>query len=493
MNRLVTEGDRVYIEFCVKCEQHQWCTQHNSAKYLNYFNQCKAELQRFRSELRVLANEIPPKLAKTYHLRPEGEVKVVPGKLAFPRLGAFEVYYRGTVLFSKLESGLWPRPDLLCESLAKLQEELQRKADEAQARKQRKLSKGHKRRHKRKNGPVASSRTTPSRTLKSSHEPFRQAAKRPQTSKPRYRSAKRSRSPKSTTKGEFSGFSNVNYSKGSGLRRSSSSDRSVKQVQDEGVQADRFEARDVAKDFEDRDVWGHAEGKAEVWNLEEEQQPRFIQPERPKTAKRPFDAYAQPSVPTVPDPVIPPPLPELSLPKASSPPILPIPKENPISPSPPDLPAPQIPAKTPAFSEKEEPKPLAVPTPQAPDSPEETPKGRYSEESEEYESGEFEEEPTHPLRPVTKSYNVEIPMGKYTNKKIAYVNSTTSKANLTLVSSHPDEMQVKEAETSIDAGEKAPLKLQFNPVYEECEKTFYLYLDRDDEPCECFEFIVKFT
>lgn len=486
MNRLVAEGDRVYIEFCVKCEQHQWCTQHNSAKYLNYFNQCKAELQRFRAGLRVLANEIPPKLAKIYHLRPEGEVKVVPGKLAFPRLGAFEVYYRGNVLFSKLESGLWPRPDLLCESLEKLQEELQRKADEAQARKQRRLSKSHKRRHKRKNGPVASSRTTPSRTLKSSNEPFRQAARRPQTSKPRYRSAKRSRSPKSTTKKDFSGFSNVDYSKGSGMRRSSSSDKSIRQVQDEGVQVDRFEARDVAKDFEDRDVWGHPEGKAEVWNLEEEQQPRFIQPERPKTAKRPVDVFTQPSVPTLPDPVI-------TLPKAPSPPILPIPKEIPMSPSPPDLPPPQIPAKTPISPKKEDPKPLPVPTSPAPDSPSETPNGRYSNESEEYESADFEEEPTHPLRPVTKSYNVEIPMGKYTNKKIAYVNSTNSRANFTLVSSHPEEMQVKEAETSIDAGEKGPLKLQFVPVYEECEKTFYLYVDKDDEPCECFEFIVKFT
>lgn len=480
MNRLVSEGDRLYIEFCVKCEQHQWCTQHSAAKYLTYFTQCKTELQRFRPGLRVLANEIPPKLAKVYHVRPEGEAKVVPGKLAFPRIGAFEVYYRGAVLFSKLTSGLWPRPELLCESLAKLQEELQRKAEEAQLRKHRKLSKSHKRRQKQKNRPVASSRTTPSRTLKSSQEPFRQASKRPQTSKPRYRSAKRSRSPKSTAKKDFSDLSNEHYSKGEGFRRSSSSDRSVKQVQDEGVQADRFEVRDAEKDFGDREVWGNGGAKAEVWNLEEEQQPRFLPADRPKTAKRPLDSFAPPTVPIGSQPTVP----SAPIPQPELPPSLPAPQAIPISTSPP-----QLPVSTPAFPDKEEPKSL----PAASEPQRESPKGRYSADSEDYASADFEEEPSHPLRPVTKSYTVEIPMGKYTNKKIAYVNSGNSKANFTLISSDPQEMQVKEAKVSIDAGEKTPLKLQFNPVYEECEKTFYLYLDRDEEPCECFEFLVKFT
>jgi len=486
MNRLVSEGDRVYVEFCVKCEQHQWCTQHSSTKYLNYFTQCKTELQRFRPGLRVLANEIPPKLAKAYHVRPEGEAKVVPGKLAFPRIGAFEVYYRGAVLFSKLASGLWPRPELLCESLAKLQEELQRKAEEAQLRKHRKLSKSHKRK-KQKSRPVASSRTTPSRTLKSSQEPFRQAAKRPLTSKPRYRSAKRARSPK-----DFCNFSNEHYSKISGLKRSSSSDRSVKQVQDEGVQVDRFEVRDVAAEFEDREVWGNG-GQAEVWSLEEEQQPRFFPADRPKTAKRPQDTFVPPAIPTISQPTAP----TVSQPiisavsKPDLPPSLPAPREIPISTSPPDLP-PQLPAQTPVFPAKEDQKPAPATSPQSQSKPAD-PKTRYSDSSSDYASADFESEPSHPLRPVTKSYTVEIPMGKYTNKKIAYVNSAPSKANFTLISSNPQEMQVKEASVSIEAGEKTPLKLQFNPVYEECEKTFYLYVDRDEEPCECFEFVVKFT
>jgi hypothetical protein len=122
------------------------------------------------------------------------------------------------------------------------------------------------------------------------------------------------------------------------------------------------------------------------------------------------------------------------------------------------------------------------------------PAPRYSEdpaEAKDY-SGFEATSPVHPIRAVTKSYDVTIPMGKYTNKKITYVNASDQIANFTLVSSNPTEMEVREAALTIEPGEKGALKLQFNPVYEEITKHYYLYVDRDGQPWECFEFVITF-
>ena len=519
MNRLVTEGDRVYIEFCVRCEQHQWCTKHSSDKYQGYFNSCKNELQRFKPGLRVLANEIPPKLTAKYFVRPEGEAKVVPGKLAFPRIGAFEVYYRGIVLFSKLSSGLWPRPELLCDTLAQALEDFRRKDEAAEERRHRKSSKSHKKKHRKKQVAGVSTRTTPTRTMKSSQEPFRQVSRRPMTSNPRYKSAKRSHSPATTVKKDYKDYSYERISKNSRVRHSSSSDKSARHMQDEGIQADRFEAPEIPPVFNQKEVWTNEQ---EVWNLEAEEQPRFVAAEqRPKTAKRPLESFTIPQEkekteeshskqevsgtvevgyrPVEPVSKPPEPLNPASTVTNKSPEPVTIPPPEPVQTYTIDMSTdklqefsiPESSVSHPADAEKSSER-AKSPESKSSSSKEE----RYSEDSEGYGSGEFEEEvrePVHPIRPVTKSYNVEIPMGKYTNKKISYVNTGENQANFRLISSHPQEMIVKEEEIMIEGGGKGPLKLQFNPVYEECEKTFYLYLDKGGLPCECFEFVVKFT
>ena len=84
-------------------------------------------------------------------------------------------------------------------------------------------------------------------------------------------------------------------------------------------------------------------------------------------------------------------------------------------------------------------------------------------------------------------------MGKQINKKITVTNETPSQCTYIIHSSNQKEMEVREPEIVAEAGEKVPLRVMFAPVYEECTKKFYLYVDQNDEPLECFEFVVTFT
>jgi hypothetical protein len=42
----------------------------------------------------------------------------------FPRMGAFEVYYRSAIVFSKLESGVWPAPSFIARKLQIIKDNL---------------------------------------------------------------------------------------------------------------------------------------------------------------------------------------------------------------------------------------------------------------------------------------------------------------------------------------------------------------------------------
>lgn len=104
------ESDRVYIEHCKGCAHHKWCTNHNEAKYLQYFNDCRMAILRASPYVQVHENELPPWLAKTFTTDEENRTF---GTHYFPRTGAFEVHFNRTVIFSKLNTGLWPNTDLI--------------------------------------------------------------------------------------------------------------------------------------------------------------------------------------------------------------------------------------------------------------------------------------------------------------------------------------------------------------------------------------------
>lgn len=98
------------IECCQSCKQHSWNTRHDEAKYLNFFNLIAEGVQSVKPEVRVLRNQIPKAYVDYdlyYNLIPNED----PNAKTFdqlPRVGAFEVSYKGKLIFSKLLSCRWP-------------------------------------------------------------------------------------------------------------------------------------------------------------------------------------------------------------------------------------------------------------------------------------------------------------------------------------------------------------------------------------------------
>lgn len=115
----------VYIEYCINCESHQWCTNHKSDKYLGYLNQVKRAINETVPECYIIENDLPPekadRLIKTYNsITQDNVAKYKPKKgpkSCFPRIGAFEVYIKHKTIFSKLKHGMWPHAEKLAAKL----------------------------------------------------------------------------------------------------------------------------------------------------------------------------------------------------------------------------------------------------------------------------------------------------------------------------------------------------------------------------------------
>ena len=96
------------------------------------------------------------------------------------------------------------------------------------------------------------------------------------------------------------------------------------------------------------------------------------------------------------------------------------------------------------------------------------------------------------MRKIDKSYNVRLPLAEEAKKKITYQNISDSDATFCIESSHPDFMSIKEPELLIEKGKKGKIQLRFAPVFNEDEKKYYLYVDKDGEPWECVEIIAEY-
>lgn len=466
MNQLVTEGDRVYVEFCTHCERHQWCTKHNAAKYLQYYSACRDQLVAVKPSLAVCGNVVPPGLERQFYASPENDVLVVPGKLGWPRIGAFEVYYRGKRVFSKLETGLWPQPGLVAEKIREIDEEMERNARKAEMKPKRKKGK-----MKRKKSLYRS----PARAIRSQEDfyPRSGTARRKSShlTSPKIRpQTAHSHKPAPPVPTHF-------LPKETTVQRQSSSESDGEKEDVGKFQFAEMEIDRRLRETEEQQV----EVNRPVATVEEKAADLHSTPTDmiPVQTAQEDDTNTKVEIPVEPikADIVP-----------SFPPEVPISQpDNPHS------------SSSSSSSKSQSPVPVVVSNPTAePIAPDpetqlrqQLPEARYSAEAEDY-SGFEATSPVHPIREVTKSYDVTIPMGKYTNKKITYVNASDQIANFTLVSSHPTEMEVREAALTIEPGAKGALKLQFNPVYEEITKHYYLYVDRDSQPWECFEFVITF-
>jgi hypothetical protein len=109
-----------------------------------------------------------------------------------------------------------------------------------------------------------------------------------------------------------------------------------------------------------------------------------------------------------------------------------------------------------------------------------------------YDQDFEDQEENHPVRKVDKSFPVSLPLGEENRKKITYENNSSDDATFFIKSSHPELMSVKDEELVIRKAVKEKIQLRFAPMIEECEKKYYLYIDKDSSPWECIEIVAQY-
>ena len=116
---LRADYEKVYIEHCINCNNHKWCTSHDESKYISYFTSCKNAILRVCSQVTVLENQVPLGYQTKFITDPNTSK---PGKSHFPRIGSFEVYFRGFIIFSKIQTVKWPLPSLIANKIKEIQD-----------------------------------------------------------------------------------------------------------------------------------------------------------------------------------------------------------------------------------------------------------------------------------------------------------------------------------------------------------------------------------
>jgi hypothetical protein len=116
---------KIYIEHCTGCESHQWCTYHKSEKYTNYLAMVKDAINKQIPDCIIIENDLPSEksryLSKKYDkVNNQYIIKYKTKKgytSEFPRVGAFEVYFKHKTVFSKLKTSMWPTSETLATKL----------------------------------------------------------------------------------------------------------------------------------------------------------------------------------------------------------------------------------------------------------------------------------------------------------------------------------------------------------------------------------------
>ena len=110
------------IECCQDCGTHGWNTRHDEAKYQDYFQRVAAAIIERIPTAVVMKNQIPKAYLNfdIYNNLIPNEDPTLPHYQQVPRTGAFEVSYKGLLIFSKINGKYWPNPDLVgdkCEAV----------------------------------------------------------------------------------------------------------------------------------------------------------------------------------------------------------------------------------------------------------------------------------------------------------------------------------------------------------------------------------------
>ena len=105
------------VETCQNCKEHAWNTRHDEAKYIEFFKKIAGAIIERIPNAVVMKNQIPQKYLPydLYNNLVPNDDESTPYFQQVPRIGAFEVSYKGLLIFSKLKGGYWPNCELVAE------------------------------------------------------------------------------------------------------------------------------------------------------------------------------------------------------------------------------------------------------------------------------------------------------------------------------------------------------------------------------------------
>lgn len=515
--------EKVYIEHCIGCNSHKWCTNHDESKYTAYFSSCKTAILRNCPHVTVVENQVPLGFQNKFIT---GETISQFGKFHFPRIGSFEVYFRGALIFSKIQSMKWPLPINIANKIREVQDTPEVAPGKKKIKSKRlksalpvkkrksKKSKKHLRKLKKKreneyyvtndqkekntSSDVYSREVSniyrhqeipqfsveisqhsdseqpipPQDYYKSQSKPISTVQKEPIQS---YKDPAK----KSPTPGKKIQNDPEIYKKNATPQMLDELEKRYERHSESPKGYSSFDNYDSSSE-EDYDFQKHSEekGTGHLRKMDQHDDLQYRKKSDSSSKENSEDEYQEGN--------------SDSEQYGSD-------YEKGLS----DLDqfshnsdekSEESDYKEDKYEEDSEEKPKGFDLQKKSSSEKYSSEEKYSddENSENYEEDYNEDEVEHPLRTVDKSYNVKLPLAEETKKKITYQNMSDNDAIFTIVSSHPDFMNIKENEVSIEKGKKGKIQLRFAPIFNDEEKKFYLYIDKDDKPWECIEIIAEY-
>lgn len=119
----MNSNEIVFVVECTQnCHEHAWHTRHDEAKYNDFFKRIAASIIDRIPNAIIMKNQIPKSYLPfdLYNNLVPNEDENTPYFQQVPRVGAFEISYKGLLVFSKLQGGYWPNCDLVaykCEGI----------------------------------------------------------------------------------------------------------------------------------------------------------------------------------------------------------------------------------------------------------------------------------------------------------------------------------------------------------------------------------------
>jgi selT/selW/selH-like putative selenoprotein len=109
---------------------HNWCSRHNEAKYHEFYEKLEAKVKTMFRNVQITKNQPPEHYVQRNNLSnlSLGLHRYLNQKseevVAFPRHGAFEIKVNGMLIFSKIQSNLWPNIEKVVSIIALIKNEI---------------------------------------------------------------------------------------------------------------------------------------------------------------------------------------------------------------------------------------------------------------------------------------------------------------------------------------------------------------------------------